>query len=214
MFKHEFLEKIDITRIDTDNGRFYEIETGERFKSVTSILGEHGKESLEKWRKRVGEEQANKISTQARIRGSAVHNICEKYLLNDSKYKHKAMPFNLSEFNKIKSILDNNIDTIYGIEHMMYSRKYKCAGTSDLICKWKNNTAIVDFKTSKKVKTEDMITNYFIQTSVYANMVKEIYNIEVPDIVIIMMVDHEDPLIFHKKSIDYHDQLETIFNTG
>lgn len=214
MFKHEFFEKINITRIDSDIGRFYEIDTGERFKSVTSILSQYDNKALEKWKKSVGEEKANRISTQARVRGSAVHNICEKYLLNDPTYKQKTMPFNLSEFNKIKSILDSNIEIVYGIEHMMYSRKYKCAGTSDLICKWKNNNAIVDFKTSKRIKTEDKIEHYFIQTSVYAQMVKEIYNIEVPDIVIIMMVDHEDPIVFHKKAIDYHEKLETIFNSG
>jgi len=214
MFIHKLLPNVIIERIDTDKGRFYQIESGERFRSVTSILSDYNRQSLDQWRLLVGEQAANKISTQAKIRGSAVHSICEKYLLNDQSYKQKTMPFNLMEFNKIKPLLDNNIKEIYGIEHMMYSRQYKCAGTSDLICNWKDTNAIVDFKTSKYLKSESKIQHYFIQASVYAFMVKELYDIDVPDIVIIMTIDHDNPIVFHKKVVDYLNQVQSIFNNG
>lgn len=212
-FIHNFLSPVKIERIDTPNGRFYEIETGERFRSVTSILQDYNKNALDNWRKAVGEYKADRISTQARIRGSAVHSICEKYLLNDANYKHKTMPFNLSEFNKIKPLLDSNVSEIYGIEHMMYSRKFKCAGTTDLICLWNNKPAIVDFKTSKYRKEENKIEHYFIQTAVYSNMVKELYNINCEDIIILMTVDHDEPLVFNKKREEYQEKLESIFIT-
>lgn len=214
MFKHTALPKVQIERIDTDQGRFYQIESGERFRSVTSILSDYSKSAIDKWRQSVGDYNADRISTQARIRGSAVHNLCEKYLLNCSNYKDRAMPFNLAEFNKLKPLLDNNVQQIYGIEHMMYSRQYKCAGTSDLICKWNGNVSIVDFKTSRYPKDESKIQHYFIQASVYSLMVKELYDIDCNDIVILMTVDHDQPLVFHKNARDYYSQVQSIFNSG
>jgi ATP-dependent exoDNAse (exonuclease V) beta subunit len=212
-FIHKFLTPITIERIDSDSGRLYQIDTGEQFRSVTSILQDYNKKGLELWRKSVGDYAADRISTQARIRGSAVHSICEKYLMNDETYRHKTMPFNLSEFNKIKPLLDTSVTEVYGIEHKMYSRRLRCAGTTDLICLWNGKPAIVDFKTSRYVKKEASIDHYFIQASVYSNMVKELYSIDCEDVVIVMTVDHEQPVVFSKKRDDYQDKIDSIFIT-
>lgn len=210
-FIHDFLVPVNIKRVETENGRLYEIDTGERFPSVTTILQGFNKQALDTWRKAVGDFKADRISTQARIRGSAIHSICEKYLMNDCDYSHKTMPFNLAEFNKIKPLLDKNVTEIYGIEHMMYSRRLKCAGTADLICLWDNKPAIVDFKTSRYIKDESKIEHYFIQAAVYSNMVKHLYNIDCEDIIIVMTVDHEQPLVFSKKRDDYQQKVDSIF---
>lgn len=210
MFKHELLKQYPLKRIDTQNGRFYENEQGQQFESVTSILSKLNYESLQKWRDKVGEDKAKKISTQASRRGTAIHDLCEKYLLNKD-YKKGVMPFNLDNFKQIKPYLDSNVGTIYGIELMMYSTKYNCAGTTDLICDWKGEKSIVDFKTSRYKKTEDKIQGYFLQSSVYAQMVNELYNIQIPKLVIIMSVDHEGVLLFEKKVDTYKNQLHDVF---
>ena len=121
------------------------------------------------------------------------------------------MPFNYSEFKKLQSILDKNVQTVYGIEYKLFSENLYTAGTSDLICNWNGVNSIVDFKTSKYIKDENYINHYFIQATCYALMAEELYNIQIPKIVILMTVDHDDPLIFEKEKKDYVTQVNMIF---
>jgi genome maintenance exonuclease 1 len=121
------------------------------------------------------------------------------------------MPINVQTFNSIRSILDKNIGTIYGIESLLYSRLLKAAGTADLLAEYNGVNSIIDFKTSKRIKTEDQIESYFIQTSAYSLMAAEHSNYNFPQIVIIMMVDNEDPLVFIKKARDYFPRVKEVF---
>ena len=75
-----------------DGKRYYQLPDGTRLPSVTTVIGAKGKQAIMEWRKRVGEEQANKISRQASSRGTNLHTLCEKYLNNDEKYFMSAMP--------------------------------------------------------------------------------------------------------------------------
>lgn len=211
MFKHDFLRKIDIQRIDSPEGRYYISPNGVKLPSVTSILDNLDNKMLDKWKKRVGQDEAKKIATQAKNRGSGFHKICENYLLNDPDYKKDMMPFVISDFFKIKPILEKNINMIYGIEHMLYSEKLKCAGTTDLICNWNGKFTVADFKTSRYMKKEKNILNYFIQSTTYALMIEELYGIVIPQIAIIISVDHEDPLLFVKEKKEYVDIAKGIF---
>ena len=211
MFEHEFLPSLNLKRIDTDNGRFYELPSGEQFRSVTTILSSITEDKINEWKKRVGENEAKKVSTQASRRGTAIHDLCEQYLLNNKQYKRSAMPVNVYTFNKLKPYLDKYVNTIYGLEHMMYSRKYKCAGTSDLICLWDGIPSIVDFKTSRYEKTKEMILSYFLQSTMYSYMVKELYDMDIKQIVILMVVDNSDVLIFKENPIVYYTELDKVF---
>ena len=207
-FDYDFLEKHHLRRVDTDLGRYYYDEGDFGYKSVTSLLSENSsKQYLEDWKNRIGEEQANKISGQARTRGTAIHRMCENYLLNNTDALKKEMPVNIIEFNKIKKYL-NEIETIYGIEHQLYSKKLLAAGTCDLIAKLFNKKYVVDFKTSRYTKKESDIFDYFIQASAYSHMIKEMYDIDIKRIRIIMIVDHDNPLIFDKEVFDF----ETVYN--
>ena len=211
MFKHNLLTFPTITRIDGPDGRYYRTPDGD-FKSVTNILGERLDHSaLDAWKKRIGEIEAKKISQQASRRGTAIHNLAEQYLLNNKDYAKGAMPINVQTFNSIRSILDKNIGTIYGIEALLYSRLLKAAGTADLLAQYNGVNSIVDFKTSKRIKTEDQIESYFIQTSAYSLMAAEHSNYNFPQIVIIMAVDNEDPLVFIKKARDYFPRVKEVF---
>jgi len=131
--------------------------------------------------------------------------------LNNKQYSRSAMPVNIYTFNKIKPYLDKYVNTIYGLEHMMYSRKYKCAGTSDLICLWDSVPSIVDFKTSRYEKTKDMIFSYFLQSAMYSYMVKELYDMDIEQIVILMVVDSSDVLIFKENPTSYYTELDKVF---
>jgi genome maintenance exonuclease 1 len=107
--------------------------------------------------------------------------------------------------------LDKNIGTIYGIEALLYSRLLQAAGTADLLAKYNGVNSIIDFKTSKRIKTEDQIESYFIQTAAYSLMAAEHSNYNFSQIVILMMVDNEDPLIFIKKARDYFPRVKEVF---
>jgi genome maintenance exonuclease 1 len=187
MFEHDLLTFPKLTRVDGPNGRFYRTPDGD-FKSVTTILSERLDHSaIDAWKQRVGPEEANRVSQQASRRGTAIHNLAEQYLLNNKDYAKGAMPINVQTFSFIRSILDNNIGTIYGIEALLYSRLLKAAGTADLLAQYNGINSIIDFKTSKRIKTEDQIESYFIQTAAYSLMAAEHSNYNFPQIVILMM---------------------------
>lgn len=214
MFKHEFVQSYKLERIDIDGSRFYLTEDGTKLSSVTSILSRYNKEAIDAWRQRVGEQQANQISRQALNRGTSVHHLCEQFLLNNSDYAANAMPINLSDFNKIKQLLIDNVEMVYGVELQLYSKQLKSAGTTDLFCKWNGVNSICDFKTSSKIKSSDQIRHYFIQATVYAIMCEQLYNIKVPQIVIIMIVSHDQPIIFVKNKSEFFNDVAEIFIKG
>lgn len=216
-FEYDLFPKIDIERIDTDQGRYYEYG-GDRFASVTTILSRRIKGTLDKWRKRVGHDEAKKISTQASLRGTVVHDLLERYL-DPSRPKDfsvaKEMPINREHFRQVKPLLDKNVKTIYGIEHMMCSKLYRTAGTSDLLCDWDGINSVVDFKTGRKPKERKWIDNYFLQGAAYSQMVKELYGVKMPQIVIIVMVDHEnEPQVFKEQVADWREPALSVFLEG
>ena len=212
-FEHQFLQNFNLPRVDIDGKRHYRLPDGSLAKSVTTAISDSmDKTHLYEWRKRVGEDEANKISNQAAVRGTAIHTICESYLLNEPSYPEGTMPSNIESFKQLKPYIDANIGLLYGIEHRLYSTKLKAAGTADCICEWNGITTIVDFKTSRKLKKEEWIQNYYLQATTYAMMAEELFNIEVPQFAIMITVDHEDPQIFVKKKAPYVSRVLEIFN--
>ena len=92
-----------IKRIDSPNGRVYQTPTGMKYPSVTSVLGMMDKSSFFEWRKRVGDEEANRVSARASSRGTRIHSLCEDFITTG-----KASPgmFDAEMFNSIKPYLD------------------------------------------------------------------------------------------------------------
>jgi hypothetical protein len=78
-------------------------------------------ETFVRMEKRVGEEEAKKIMVQASRRGTAVHRIAEKYVLNEDNYAQGAMPSGLDSFKSLKQYLDKHVDNIYGVELPLHS---------------------------------------------------------------------------------------------
>ena len=156
MFNYVKLPELDfeLKSETTNKGRTYVTPRGDVYPSVTTVLSPYSKDAILSWRKRVGEEVANKISTQASNRGTKLHSVCESYLLNEieKEQMQMIMPDTKELFFKIKSHLDTNIGTIYSIERPLFSDKLKIAGRVDLIAKYKNQLAVIDFKTSAKPK--------------------------------------------------------------
>ena len=191
-----------LKRVDSPQGRVYQTITGLKYPSVTSVLSMMDKSSLYEWRKRVGEEEANRVSARAARRGTAIHSLCEEYLYG--KNPEPSM-FDAQVFNSIKPHLDK-IDNIHALESKLYSDYLRVAGTVDCIAEFDGRLSVIDFKTSRRLKSREDIPGYFIQTAAYAVAFEERTGIPVSRLVIIMAVDDEQPLIFKEKRDDWIDQ--------
>lgn len=214
VFNHILLPKTEIdAEIIEGFGRFYTTPSGIKYPSVTTALGLLSKTAIEEWKDRVGEVEAKKILTQACHRGSVIHGIAEKYVMNDPDWAKDQFSFDLHTFRQIKPILDERVDHIMGIEYPLWSDRLKTAGRTDLIAMWDGSPAIIDFKTSRKVKIKENIQNYFMQATAYSAMLKERLNIVCKDIVILMMVDHEAPIVFHDKTKNWINTTTDFFKS-
>jgi len=164
------------------------------------VIGAQKKEGIMKWRKRVGEAEANRISKQATGRGTNVHTLCERYLNNEKL--GTIMPDALEMFQSIKPEL-NRIDNIHYQECALWSKQLGMAGRVDCIGEFDGVLSVIDFKTSKKIKEMAHIEDYFWQTSAYALMYEEMIGTPIDNLVIIMAVENEKPLVFQQKTADH-----------
>jgi ATP-dependent exoDNAse (exonuclease V) beta subunit len=210
IFKHTLVPKWDLSTEYVDGQRYYVLPDGlTKLKSVTTVLGEKlDKTALLEWKKRIGEEEANRISKIATRRGNAIHSIAERYVLNEERYySSNEMPVNVDSFIPIKAALDEHVDNILGVELPLWSKALGCAGRTDLVAQYDGITSIIDFKTSKKFKKEEWIESYFLQSTIYSMMFERLYSISVPQVVIIITVDDEiSPQIFVKERANYVDR--------
>ena len=197
--KHDFPT---LKRVDSPEGRVYQTSTGKKYPSVTSVLGMMDKTAFFEWRKRVGEEEANKISARAARRGTDIHTLCENYLNGNPC---EPSMFDQQVFNSLIPHLDK-IDNIHALESKLYSDYLQVAGTVDCIAEYDGKLSVIDFKTSRRIKQKDEIDGYFIQTAAYAVAFEERTQIPVSRLVIIMGVDEEKPLIFNEKRDNWIDR--------
>jgi len=195
--------------------RFYETPTGEKYPSITTVLGKQpGKQKgLQEWRERVGVAQAQIISGKAARRGSVFHNIVENYLQDEDISDFKQQNFMAwCMFGEMKSHLDEKINEVVLQEQTMFSSKFKVAGRCDLIGVYKNKLSVVDFKTTTTTKKEEWIGDYFIQCAAYASMFEEHTGEPVEDVVIMMVAEDGEVQLFEKKTADYLPQLEVLMD--
>ena len=183
-----------------DGKRYYTLEDGTRLPSVTTVLGAQKKQGIMEWRKRVGEVEANRISKQATGRGTNVHTLCERYLNNDSL--GDIMPDAKEMFISLKPLL-NRIDNIHYQECALWSKQLGMAGRVDCIGEFDGELSVIDFKTSKRIKTEAHIEDYFWQTTAYGIMYEELIGVPIQQLVIIMAVEDNPPLLFIQKTEDH-----------
>ena len=194
-----------------DGKRYYTLEDGTRLPSVTTVLGAQKKQAIFEWRKRVGEEEANRISKQATSRGTNVHTICENYLNNKVDYMKGIMPDALEYFLSIKPYL-NKINNIHYQECALWSKQLGMAGRVDCIAEYEGELAVIDFKTASRAKSRDSIMDYFWQTTAYSLMYEEMIGRPINRLVIIMAVKDSEPLIFKEKTEDHIDGLVEAIN--
>lgn len=203
----DYVREIDLPELSaamTHVGRFYTTPDGNKYPSVTTVISAGTDNSWkEEWIARVGKEEADRVSRKATMRGTAVHELVEKYLKNDPQFSKGHMPANVLSFKNIKPFLDKHIGMIAGLELPLYSDTLKVAGRVDCIAEWDGVWSIVDFKTSRKEKSRDDIHTYFMQESAYAMMMFERTGILCKNLVTVMTVDEGNSQVFIEKSRDW-----------
>lgn len=216
-FNHVKLESLnfDLTAVTTDNGRQYTTPEGKIYPSVTTVLSEYNKKAIFEWRDKVGAEVANKISRAASGRGTKLHTVCEKYLLNEmSDMKIQTMMPDTKElFFALKPHLDKNIGNIYSLEQALYSDELRMAGRVDCIAEWDGKLSVIDFKTASKSKDENYILNYFMQCTAYANMFEERTGQPIDQLVVAIAVVEDFPQIFVRNKTKYIPELNKFIDS-
>jgi genome maintenance exonuclease 1 len=200
-----------------DGNRYYITPSGNQYESVTSLTGKVNAKAIQKWREKVGEEQANKISTRAANRGTSMHKTCEKYLLNEipkdplgRMLLEDVNPLNTAMFNKIKPLMER-LDNIKLVEGTMYSDLLKLAGTADCVADYSGTLSVIDFKTSTHPKKKEYIGNYFMQGAAYGKMYEELYGKTPEKIVIMMAVENLGHAVTYIEPFDKCFQMLTDF---
>ena len=210
MFKHVPVELTEMTAVTTDTGRQYETPEGITLPSITTVLSILSRDSIAKWRARVGEKEANRVSYRASTRGTAVHEICEQYVNNDPDYDKymainpdngemkmtKRTPDLIDSFLKIKPILDERLSLVHAQEAPLYSTHLGVAGRVDCVGVFDGKLSIIDYKTAMKPKRLDWIKNYFMQESAYAIMWEERTGMPITQLVTVISVDNHEPQVF------------------
>ena len=203
------LEPLEVEPVNKDGVRFYKLpKTDKYYPSVTSITSFKNAAFFSSWRKKIGEDEANRITARATQRGTAFHSIAEDYIngkLDLEKYLENN-PLSVRMFQSAKDTL-NRIDNIHCLESFLYSHYLGLAGRVDCIAEFDGELAVIDFKTSTKEKKEEHIENYFVQETAYAAMFLERTGIEVKKIVTLIATEEGSIQIFQKHNLDDYLQL-------
>ena len=197
-FKHEKMNLVynDLSSKTSSSGRTYTAPDGSTYPSITTVLSILGREAIQAWRARVGEEEANKISRIASTRGTAVHDLLEKYVDNDPNFSEGVLPHVLQSFYDVKDVLDTNLEKVYAQESPLYSEHLGLAGRVDCVGVWNGKDSIIDYKTSRKPKKKEWINGYFMQCAAYAIMWEERTGMPITQLVVMIAVDNEEPQVF------------------
>jgi hypothetical protein len=197
----------NISTLSESYGRGYVI--GDKiYPSITTVVGIRNEEQIQKWKEKVGKEEADKVSRRATTKGTAVHSMVENYLENKPIPQCTNMLAQMA-FTSIQPILVNRLNNIVCQETALYSHKLRLAGRVDCIAEFDGVLSIIDFKTASKQKEEEWIENYFIQETAYAIMFEEMTGIAIEQIVTVIAVDHDTPQVFIRKPVYRKELIET-----
>jgi genome maintenance exonuclease 1 len=183
-----------IDRETIDGKRLYSTPDGARVPSVTTILDKtksaESKRALAEWKKRVGTEQAQKITTEAANRGTRMHTYLEHYVLAGAIKPEPSNPFAKPSHAMAKVVINEGlvkVDEFWGMEVPLYFPGIY-AGTTDCVGIHQASESILDFKQTNKPKREEWIDDYFLQLCAYAEAHNEVHGSKIKKGVILMCV--------------------------
>ncbi len=183
-----------IPRVVIEGKRFYATPDGNNLPSVTTILDKTKSqdkiEALNRWRKSVGVEKAQQITTEAANRGTRMHTYLEQYVRDGAIKDPGSNPYTWPSHAMAKVVVDNglrNVSEFWGIEVPLYFPSIY-AGTTDGAGIHLNEEAILDYKQTNKPKKREWIEDYFVQLCAYAEAHNELHGTKIRKGVILMCV--------------------------
>ena len=199
-FDHcNFLGELELEKRETPGCRLYQLPNGDWVPSITSVTSFYNREVFVNWRKRVGVEEANRITKKATSRGTDYHEAAQAYLMNLEMDWNEFQPLTKFMFHHAKPYLDK-IDNIHAIERTLYSEYLGLAGRVDCIAEYEGELAVIDFKTSEKIKPEEWLENYFVQETFYAAAYYELTEIPIKKLITIMVTPGGEVKVFDKRN--------------
>jgi genome maintenance exonuclease 1 len=207
MFNHLDVELPKLERETIDGVRYYDVTDGDKLLklvSITSVTSHFNREIFVKWRKRVGEDEAQKITKAATSRGTDMHSLVENYLYNKTLPSVPPLPDFLFKIAKAEL---NKINNIHCLEGPLYSLQLGVAGTTDCIAEYDGELAVIDFKTSKKPKPREWIENYFVQAMFYGMAYYEMTGTPIKKLVIIMACEDGESVVYEESDLKKYMKL-------
>ena len=204
---------------ETINGsRKYATPDGEKLPSVTTILdatkSEESKQALQNWRKRVGVQKAQEITTEAAGRGTRMHKWLEDYIKTGVLNEPGSNPYSLQSHKMAQSIINQGLvkcSEWWGTEVPLYYPKIY-AGTTDLAGVHDGDEAIMDHKQTNKPKKREWIEDYFVQLAAYANAHNEVHGTKIRKGVIFMCSAANEYQEFILEGSDFDKYSDIWFN--
>jgi len=203
---HNFLGDIELECKTTESIRLYNLPNGDWVPSITSVTSFYNRQIFANWRKRVGIEEANRITKKATARGTDFHQVCQDYLENKELVWDDYQLLTKHMFHHAKPYLDK-INNIHAIERTLYSEYLGLAGRVDCIAEYEGELAVIDFKTSEKIKPEEWIENYFVQETFYAAAYYELTGKVVKKLITLMVTPGGEVKVFDKRNKDDYIRL-------
>ena len=183
-----------LSRVSEDGRRLYATPDGKRLPSVTTVLDrtkpEEKKQALNEWRRRVGVENAQKITTEAANRGTRMHTYLEDYIKQGELKERGSNPFGWASHAMAQTVIEDglkNVNEIWGVEIPLYFPSLY-AGTTDGCGLHLNEESILDYKQTNKPKREEWIEDYYLQLTAYALAHNEVYGTNIRKGVVLMCV--------------------------
>jgi len=193
MYKPKF-DYQPMSRVTEDGQRLYATPDGKRLPSVTTVLDktkpEEKKAALNEWRRRVGVENAQKITTEAANRGTRMHTYLEDYIKQGQLKERGSNPFGWASHAMAQTVIEDglrNVNEIWGVEIPLYFPSLY-AGTTDGCGLHLNEESILDYKQTNKPKREEWIEDYYLQLTAYALAHNEVYGTNIRKGVVLMCV--------------------------
>jgi genome maintenance exonuclease 1 len=196
---HNYLGDIELECKTTESIRLYNLPNGGWVPSITSVTSFYNRQIFIDWRKRVGLEEANRITKKATARGTDFHQVCQDYLENKELKWDDYQLMTKHMFHHAKPYLDK-INNIHAIERTLYSEYLGLAGRVDCIAEYEGELAVIDFKTSEKIKPETWIENYFVQETFYAAAYYELTGKVVEKLITLMVTPGGEVKVFDKRN--------------
>ena len=205
MFEHLKPQYVTINR-----KRRYSFE-GIAYPSVTAILSatkpERDRQALQNWRKRVGYQQAQKITTKAAKRGTSVHSAIKYYL------RQQPIPEDIEDnsfWHSIEPVLAQ-VDRVHLVESAIYHSEAGYAGSYDCLGEWEEKLCVFDWKTASKPKKQEWIVDYCLQVAAYISAVNHFYRVNIQRGMVAIALGDRPAQLFVLEGKDLADYQQQFF---